>query len=351
MTLNIFLMLLFGLILYSCLKNCLFNSSECNSFSIESTESLRGIATVIIIMSHIAQYETSFENVVIGGEITRSFVLTWGGVGVSLFFLLSGFGCYLSINKSSAPLIWSVKHAIRVIFHFIVVYIIVILSSVLFLKEEKNIGSILVNFLLLRIPNSTTWYLKAQILFYLILGVSVVISRKQSHTLVILGVTLYALIGKFLLCLSDFWWKTSLCFAAGCCIAKYKVVLLSCISKIYVRTIIVLLGAIAYVCVINDYQYRLLIQLPAYVLVAFSIVELWNWIGRKSEFYSKTGQISLDLYLVHIAYVEAVFGLNINVNIKFLFFLLLIIVESVISYCISEKLYKFFNSKLITLNS
>lgn len=152
-------------------------------------------------------------------------------------------------------------------------------------------------------------------------------------------VLVYAFIAKYF-GLADYWWKTSLCFAGGCFLAKYRNKLLPLVQKLWVKNVIFVTGCCAFVYTRIDFRYILVPQLLAYVCIAVCIVIVWdNVVGK--NFMNKIGKASLAMYLVHIGVVDTVFAMNImDVNLKVIMFFCIVVIGTTICYLLSEKTNK-----------
>lgn len=82
----------------------------------ESTGALKGAAIFAVVISHICQDAPELKNLLIGGKYTYTILFSGGGIGVAIFFLLSGYGCYISIEKTQKEFIWFLKHALKMLF-------------------------------------------------------------------------------------------------------------------------------------------------------------------------------------------------------------------------------------------
>lgn len=84
-------------------RKTMYNAGSTGFLNKEKTGTLRGVATVMVVFSHICQYEADFSQIVIGGRIMFRLMFAWGAVGVAIFFFLSGYGCYMSLKRMSPP--------------------------------------------------------------------------------------------------------------------------------------------------------------------------------------------------------------------------------------------------------
>lgn len=169
MLINISLLLMILIVIYS-VGRTLFLANQGHSFmTVESTSALRGLAIIMIVFSHICQYEPDFNEIILGGHLTTIMVFSWGAVGVAIFFILSGYGCFLSISKNENNASWTLKHIAKMLCHFVIAYVFVIGILCLIFRENIKLKDIFLCLLSLRMPGSTTWYLKIQMLFYIFL--------------------------------------------------------------------------------------------------------------------------------------------------------------------------------------
>lgn len=342
MLINISLLLMILIVIYSVGRTLFFRSvnQSYGFMTVESTGALRGLAIIMIVFSHICQYEVDFNEIILGGHFTTTIIFSWGAIGVAIFFILSGYGCFLSINKNKNNVLWTLKHITKMLFHFVIAYAIVIGILCLIFRENIKIRDIFFYLLSLRMPGSTTWYFKIQMLFYILLFGVVKTNKRYAHIIIMIISLMYAIITNFGFGMADYWWKTSLCFAAGCWIAKYKDKIEKYTSRNLCKLLIVACGILCYIAILKDGHYRIYIQLVAYILVAFSIVMIWDWFGKSNRFFKLVGICSLDIYLIHIGIVDRVYSLDVDTNIKIVIFIAIVGIGTVSCYFISESCYK-----------
>ena len=342
MILNVLIGLLAIIVLVSVIKNIVSkNGSNTGIIFLDkdSTNALKGFAIIMIALAHICQYEKSLKEILIGGGITYTVLFSWGAIGVSLFFLLSGYGCYLSISKAEKYGKWLAKHIVKMLIHFVIVFIPIICILQFVFHFDIQPLDCLITFITLRLPGSTVWYFKIQILFYIILTVSMRISKEKACLLVCAFSLCYGLIADFIIELPDYWWKTSLCFMAGCLIAKYKVHIENLLRGNIKSIGLLLVGCFSYIVILKDSHYIFPVQTIAYMLLAFSITMVWDWFVKGNCVLEKPGKYSLDIYLVHIGLVEGVFLTAFSINVKVIIFAASVAILTVLCYWVSEFLY------------
>lgn len=340
MIVNILLAAFCTIILYCVLSRVVATKKMMSGsfLSKESTGALRGISIIAITFAHICQAEPQLVGSLVGGKYTYTIMFTWGGIGVAIFFLLSGYGCFLSINKTDSNLQWAIKHIIKMILYFIICFIIVILVRTLALGETISLTECAECFFTLKLPGTSSWYFKIQILFYILLAISNRIKANQCYVISVL-VLLYAAVTS-LGGLPDYWWKTSMCFVSGCLIAKYRDVVSQYASKIYVNVGLLFLGLASFIYTRIDFHYIFIPQLIAYVFISVCIVIIWNNIDGKNKVLDLVGKASLAMYLIHTGVVDTVYSLTLTTNIKTIVFIFIVVIGTTISYQMTERINK-----------
>lgn len=326
----------FGIVILFCIIKNRIDEKHARSFlDKDITGSLRGIAIIAIVFSHIMQAEPSLVDSIVGRKYAYMIVFSWGGIGVAIFFLLSGYGCFLSISRSENTINWLIRHVVKCLLYFLSCFIFVVLVRIFVLGEDLDNKECLWSFFALKLPGTSSWYFKIQLLFYLLLTISDRIKKNQC-VIVTVFVLIYAAVASN--CgLPDYWWKTSMCYAAGCILARYKDIFTLYAKKVWVLLAVIGVGSASFVYTKIDFHYILIPQLAAYVLIAVCIIFVWNWMGGKNVVFEKLGKCSLAMYLVHIGVVDTVYALQYNTNSKTIIFVGLIVFGTLITYLISEK--------------
>ena len=103
MIVNLLLLIFSLMILFCFLKNSvLAKKNKVGCFlNKESTGALRGATIIAIAFAHICQNAPEIKEVLFGGKYLYTLLFMCGGIGVAIFFLLSGYGCYISIGKAT----------------------------------------------------------------------------------------------------------------------------------------------------------------------------------------------------------------------------------------------------------
>ena len=168
-----------------------------------------------------------------------------------------------------------------------------------------------------------------------------IIGKKSKYSIAILAAfsIVYAMLSSIFFKQADYWWKTSLCFSAGCFVAQFKSSVKNYFELWYCKLTVFFAGGIAYFAIIKDGHYRIALQLSAYIFIALSIALFWDCYIKGNSVFERVGKISLDIYLVHIGLLEAVFSHQIDINYIILIYIGVVVILTIINHLISEKLF------------
>ena len=184
------------------------------------TDAIRGVAAIGIVFSHIAAYSKATASIGIL-RYYNVFCTTLGGVGVNLFFFISGFGNFFSITRTSNKGKWLLKRCLSLLIVYLVCYIFVL--GILYVGGSKTtVHSVLNNLMHLTIDYSSVWYVKIQLLLYLFLTIASLKQRKSYKVIIIAVLCIVASYCLYRLGYEDKWWKSTACFAVGVAAATYK---------------------------------------------------------------------------------------------------------------------------------
>ena len=200
----------------------------------------------------------------------------------------------------------------------------------------------MINFLSLKMLGTTTWYLKTQLLFYVFIVLAMLINNKRSIILLFCFSLGHAVI-TFIIGFPDFWWKTSLCFASGACIAKYKEWIQQRLAtkqkRLFYFVFLFLLSIISYALIILLRPVNLLITLILYRCLSVSLVVSFYILRMNTHYLHTIGKTSLEIYIIHIGLLGALFT-NTQKNIYFniIIYLISTIILTIIVKCVISKL-------------
>ena len=215
----------------------------------------------------------------------------WGYLATGVFFFLSGFGLYHSIQRNS-PLqfSWFFKQLKKLIVPFLFLWLVYLICFVLW-KPDYLRWNLLNDFFSLRSPGRETWF------FNVIVGAYVVtffifkyINEKIRLPILLICTLIYAIImAKY--STGPWWYNSILNFSIGMIVAKH----FTSIDKIP-DYIAILLSIIAYFVF---YRY---IKIDIFESLAFTFFIIWlcKYIDIRSPYLYFVGVQSLSFYFLEM---------------------------------------------------
>lgn len=319
--------------------------------TLEKTEVIKGIATLMIVLSHIIQYVGNKNIVCGGGKLSITVIRSFGGIGVAIFFFLSGFGNFISLSnvKERKLIILKVlRKILRLISTFIICFILVfsvklIISSLVDIPIvfEKSIQSLFS----LRMEGSTTWYLKVQILLYIFMMFDFLFVNNKYRNVFLIFLTIAYVIFANNYGLLDFWWKTSFCFSMGAIIAKNRKIIEKFIEHKSLLTLIAsfFLVVLSYIWLIKDRNYAIVVQLFSFSVLSIGVCFICSLLNIKNKFLRIVGNNSYPVYLIHIGLAEILLTNN-NVELSVIVFIILTIILSAFVFFFDATIANFNNN-------
>lgn len=132
----------------------LLKKSECEFMSMQYTTIIKGVAILIIMLSHVANL----------------WGVRWftplGGIGVAMFLTISGYGLAESYKKTGLKNYW-VKKLINVYFPYAIIKAIIILVKIL-MGAKYNVVNTLLGFLLIKNLHAYDWYMGYLFIWYFV---------------------------------------------------------------------------------------------------------------------------------------------------------------------------------------
>lgn len=204
-------------------------------------------------------------------------------------------------------------------------------------KDAFNFRVFIKNLVTLTMPNTTTWYIKEQLIFYASLFFAFWLGRLSAR-LFKLDLSFLALIiaaGSFLYWASwripQYMWYNTLSFLFGILIARNKEII-NQISyqarKTGLITISVVLAMLYYEITTNARDEKVIF---CYLVVCLETFLLLITCSLKSKLLVVCGKMSIEIYLVHIGLVNTVMVLNPNI-IGVVFMVILTFIGAVLVY-------------------
>ncbi len=296
-------------------KNKLLDKSD--------TYPLRGICMLMIIFHHAFLRYKSVE-FTSGGEILLNnplySVWHWGFLAIGVFFFLSGFGLYYSIQRNS-PLRsrWLLTQMKKLILPFLFLWVVYLICFAIWKPSNIN-SSLWQYFFTLRSPGRETWFYQVIIGTYFVTFFIFRYIRNDKFRLpILLGCCFIYIIIMRKYSTGPWWYNSILNFPMGIICAKYY----KNVDRIP-DIIILLFSSFIYFIV---YRY---IRINIIESLSFTLFIVWivKYIDIRSRFLKFIGVNSLLFYFLEI---PAKYFLCINfIDNYWLFTIAAIIVTSVI---------------------
>ena len=275
-------------------------------FDKDRTYALRGISMIMIVIHHIfAEYTRN------GHSDMPKFLYvinTWGYIGTGIFFLISGFAIYCTLNKlSSNYFLESWKRLRKLLLTFLFAIALYVLFYSIYDYTVLSV-SLLWDVVTLSLPNSTTCFFKVIIALYLFSFIIWSFSIKQSVKmfLVLLICGVYLTLG--IIFLPEFYWTTVLCFPLGMYLAGYKNLLFPYFEKhkkecsfiaLLVMSLFIVMEPVSPYNVTGNWG-RIILSI---IFSLFSIVFVY-FINPCCVIFNYIGRRSLDFYLFQIVFLQ-----------------------------------------------
>lgn len=256
------------------------------------TDMVKGIAAVAIVVDHFAA--RSFDAA--GSDVLHVYLkglASMGGIGVILFFFISGFGSFQAMERAKNKTIWLVNHVVSIIIIYLLCYISHIITYEIVTAGTYPIviNDILLDWIHLRAALTTAWYVRIQLLVYVFLYLTSPVSRKNVRILLLILLCLGQSILFWRMGFTANWWKSTLCFSLGAAVAVYRREIYSLFvdrrKSFLIASVLVL--PFSYVLSLKIDVYA--VKVIANVFLCMSLVSLIELIMPKKNFFQCTGQI------------------------------------------------------------
>ncbi len=207
------------------------------------TAVLRGVCMLLIVWSHTAN---EFPQQLAQWHALS--LLSVGTYATGIFFLLSGYGLTLSLQRNTVDASYLRARLSRLLVPYVVFYLCY------FALDFRHFSTLLPAFLTLSMPQADAWFFKTILALY-VLYISLAMWNKRLAPIVV-SVGIAAYVAFLMHCgVAGYWWNTLLCFPLGICFAcserlrrcsaGYSFVCLVLFVQIYKKPSLALLGSVA----------------------------------------------------------------------------------------------------------
>ena len=293
--------LYYALILYSIVYGC-FHSQEPIGFDKGNIKSVKGILACTVVASHLPGYVTHF--------LPGISFAVFGASSVGVFYLLSGYGVYYSLqNQKNYFSHFIRKRFVKILVPFV---IMVVLYITLDMAVNHTSFRFYVDLLLMGYPVSNSWYVFACLLCYVCFRFSFGKKNRSFCKSIILLVSLVAVYIFLVACVlhwASWWYITVMMFPVGILIARFRNRVSGFLVKYKwpVLTAALLASVAAYfssafmrrVCSVSlEVRYLINEILMAWTFAAL-IVTVFSNCSVKNRISQFLGGISFEIYLYH----------------------------------------------------
>lgn len=266
------------------------------------TDWFRGIAAVMVVLSHYGHWWNIIAATE-GNVETFRFALTKLGIyGVDIFFLLSGYAMVKSLGdkKMSWHFIW--KRIKNVFIPYLIVAGVIELASG---------GLTTIHDLWLLISGYNYWYMCVLFMFYIGFIVIYALIRIKAVRVAAFAIFTYVLsYAPYNHDMSPFWYVSNIAFAIGVIAGEYEIAFQKIINKIWIPMLIVLSAGMVFVMQWGlagganfggePEDYQIWVQIGATVVWTLLILILASKCRIKEKLFVFLGRNSLYIYITHV---------------------------------------------------
>ena len=270
-------------------------------FRREDTYSLRGICMIMIIIHHLFQYTRHYYN--INYPNFFSFILqSLGFLSTGVFFFLSGYGMYKSLEKQGKV---TAKYIFRHIKKLYAPFLFILFLTILYDSSINGFDftSYIVSLFSMDLLHyNNLWFLKVITLLYLfVMLVSLFFISMRIRVLIVFGgVTLYSIVAA-ILGLGTWWYNSILCFPLGMLLALNYHKIQTETKKINNHNILISFLVVFLISIILLYVFRNVL-FAIVSSISFSIIAIIfiAYFSPQSKFLHFVGVNSLIFYISNI---------------------------------------------------
>ncbi|WDF68346.1 acyltransferase family protein [Sphingobacterium oryzagri] len=292
-------------------------------FDTTASSSLKGILSILIILSHINFH----------ADLPIFLTITaWGGTKVALFFFISGYGLMASYLQKGASYLdgFLFKRLWKVVKPL---FIVTISFLLLYYLDTGTFKGDLLNELITKgmTPLPYSWFAYAIIVFYLFFFLAFKSgSNDMLKIFITFGLTLLVTLVMKEVGYDRAWWVSNLAFPLGLFFRYKEKVIIS-----YSRTRFGNLALVPLLCFLVLALVLLKIEILyafAYVLIVMMIMILMSYVKLPSgPIFSTLGKVSYETYLIHGAVLTLLRGKHVYIMNGYLYLATAIILTLILS--------------------
>ena len=314
-----------------------------NLYSRQASTWFKGLAIIMIVLSHFAEWWTWFFTEEGNQELIRDGISRFGPYGVAIFFLFSGYGLAKSAGDKRIDWRFVAKRFVNVYIPYLVtVSIIKLLSGGFDIESAKDFGKFLYG--------DDFWYMTVLFSFYLaFMAIWFAVENRHVRAILISVFTYWYGNHLYVTGEQDFWYISNIAFAIGALFALYEPYVKKAMDKVGIVLAIVF-GAGSY-WVVYKTLYTIptwttpqevirssIIAVTIFTLFVASLAAVWKWYD---PVIPVLGSYSLYFYLTHtFLFMWAVNNIDEDMKRRILIAAGLIAVASIVMGIIMDILLK-----------
>ena len=266
---------------------------------LKELDCLRGIACLSVLLFH---YTTKYSEIFSTTLTTQLFNFKYGGLGVDLFFIISGFVIFLTVKKETRPQEFAYKRFTRLYptFWICVLLTFFLIRSSDLVMYRRSFSDLIIN--LTMIPDifgvkrvdGVYWSLLPELMFYLLMF-CMLLFKKIRHINLICFIWLLCILlnsfGDIMPLRVLFNLNFGHLFIIGICFYKIKN------KEANWSSHLLILGSFLVSFVISDVMYKHLFLLLFIAIFYLFVYDKLKWI--KLKLLIVLGEVSYALYLLH----------------------------------------------------
>ena len=258
-----------------------------------STDQLRGIFIVVMVIHHISQRMAD-------PGLLRPFN-EMGYFAVGMFFFFSGFGLTKSFkNKETYLDHFLIKKLVRIYIPFIIVNTLTVIALII-KGDDLSVWEILEFSFSIKMIDTTQWFIIVILIFYVFFWLSFIATKNivKSQISITILVLLFIISCKYLV-LGGWWYYSSLCFPMGVIFAANEKKIYEIIYNKYNFVLVISLVLFILTLLLFLKSIFPAMGLISCVLFTVFIVVLSLKILPRSKLFSIIGNISMEIYMLHM---------------------------------------------------
>ena len=304
---------------------------EINKRLLNKTDTLilKGISALMVVAAHYMTWiDVEYEHTT--NKVVQAVVGQFGGIGVLIFFFVSGYGIYETYGNKQVDKHYLMKRLKGVYIPYIEIKIILLIFGYIFkVIENINLSSI-VSIILIE-----DWFIRVIIIQYILFYIANKINRNYLIAISILADCVLTFIFYYENKPSG-WYNALWLFTFGLVVSKYEKIFLSqekqkfLLELVYSMICFIVSGLIF--AIYKGAIWANAMKIISGIFLCIFICLVFQKIQIKSSFFKEAGMRSMYLYIVHIAMWNYMVVINNPI--------LRLLVALIMTACITEILYR-----------